>query len=108
MTEEFTRTLGRLAAAGIELLPAELSRHYVLTRDGFVCLVERAEDGFGDTGAPGLMTDRGFAALVWRGEDAWFVARGFEQRASAEQVEQARAFSADLHKALHPDLDTIE
>ena len=90
----------RLAAAGIQVLPAELPQHFAFERDGFVCLVERAEDGFGQIGTPGLMTDYGFAVLVWRGAEAWFVAKGFEQRATAEQVEALRAFAADLEASL--------
>ncbi len=108
MTEEFTRTLERLVAAGIQLLPADLASYYVFERNGFACLVERAEDGFGDEGAAGLMNEHGLAALVWRGEEPWFVTRGFEQRASAEQVESLRAFAADLHNALHPDLNKVD
>jgi hypothetical protein len=61
-----------------------------------------AGDSFGNAGAPGLMTERGFAALVWRGDQAYFIAKGFEQAATAEQVEKIRAFAADLATALRP------
>jgi hypothetical protein len=100
VTEELTRALERVAAAGIRLLPAGLAGHFVFERNGFVCLVERAGDGFGPIGAPGLMTEKGFAALVWRGDDGWFVGKGFEQPAAAEQVDKIRAFAADLGAAL--------
>jgi hypothetical protein len=90
----------RLAAAGITLIPADLEYHYILERDGFLALVERSPDGFGNVGTAGLLTEKGLAPLVWRGEESWFVARGFEQRASAEQVKALRAFQRDLEAAL--------
>ena len=92
--------LERLAAAGIQIIPAEIASHFILERDGFVAFVERREESFGNIGAPGLMTEKGFAALIWRGDQAFFVARGFEQQASSEQVEKIRAFASDLNKAL--------
>lgn len=95
-------TLERLAAASIELVPvSDLARHFVFTRDGFVALVERTPaGGFGPIGSSGMLSDRGFAALIWRGEQAFFVAKGFEQAATAEQVATLRAFSRDLEQAL--------
>jgi hypothetical protein len=98
-----TDEIERLARAGIQLLPAGLTSHFVFERDGYICLVERTGDGFGHIGAPGLMTEQGFAALVWRGNEGWFVGKGFERRASAQQVEEIRAFAADLRAALHPN-----
>ena len=95
-----TGQLEKLAAAGIELVPAEVTSHFIFTRDGFVAFVERRAEGFGNIGAPGLMTERGFAALIWRGDRGFFVARGFEQAASPEQVQQIRSFAADLAAAL--------
>ena len=95
-----TPQLERLAAAGIQLIPVEVTSHFVVQRDGFVAFVERCEQALGNIGAPGLMTERGFAALVWRGDRAFFVAKGFEQVASAEEVEKIRAFADDLVSAL--------
>src|SRR5262245_3332951 len=96
-----TDKLERLAAARIQLLPAfEIANHYVFERDGFVALVEKTPAGFGAIGAPGLLFERGFAALVWRGSEGWFVAKGFEQRASSEQVDALRQFAQDLESAL--------
>lgn len=97
--------LEKLAAAGIQIIPAEITSHFILERDGFVALVERrvnaiGEAGFGNIGAPGLMTERGFAALMWRTEQAIFVGKGFEQPASEEQVKILRAFAVDLTNAL--------
>jgi hypothetical protein len=92
--------LEKLAAAGIQIIPVELTTHFILERDGFVAFVERRDDNFGNIGAPGLMTEKGYAALVWRGSEARFAGKGFEQPASPEQVQKIRAFSADLENAL--------
>jgi len=93
--------LERLAAAGIQMLPAaEITTHYVLERDGFVALVERAANGFGGVGSAGILTGSGFAALIRRGERSYFVAKNFEQEAQPEQVAALRRFSADLNAAL--------
>ena len=94
--------LKRLAKFGFELVPAaEMRTHFIIERDGFVALVERKDEAFGNIGAPGLLSDAGFAALVWRSGDPWFVAKGFEQHATPEQVEAIRRFSRDLEAALH-------
>ena len=96
--------LEKLAAAGIQIIPAEITSHFILERDGFVAFVERRpdsiDDAFGNIGAPGLMTERGYAALIWRGGQAFFAGKGFEQPASPEQVQKIRAFASDLENAL--------
>jgi len=93
--------LERLAAAGIQLLPAvQISTHFVFERDGFVALVERTPNGFGSLGSAGILTGSGFAALIQRGEKFFFVAKNFEQEASPEKVESLRRFAADLKSAL--------
>jgi hypothetical protein len=46
------------------------------------------------------MTERGFAALIWRDDQAFFLGKGFEQPASPEQVQSIRAFASDLAAAL--------
>ena len=93
--------LERLAAVRINLLPAiELSRHFVFERDGFVSLVERDGQETGAIGCPGLLTGKGYAALIWRSGEPWFVAKGFEQPAQAGQVDTIRRFQADLETAL--------
>jgi hypothetical protein len=93
--------LERILAAGIELVPdLNITTHYVFTRDGFAALVEKREGGFGNVGTPGLVTENGFAALLWRGERGVFVGRGFEVFASEEQVTAIRAFDRDLNEAL--------
>ena len=99
MTEIFER----LVVARIELLPApEVTTHFIFTRDGFVALVERRASGFGGIGGAGMLVSSsgGLAPLVWRDERAFFVARGFEQEASPEEVEKLKQFSADLKFAL--------
>ena len=93
--------LERLAEAGFQFVPAlEITTHYVIERDGIVSLVERAEDGFGGIGSPGLLTEKGFAALVRSGEGAFFIAKGYREPASDQQIRKIRAFSADLQRAL--------
>jgi hypothetical protein len=93
--------LERLAAAGIQMLPAlEITTHYVFERDGFVALVERTPDGFGGIGSAGILTGNGFAALIHRGDRSYFVAKNFEQEAQPEQVAALKRFSADLKSAL--------
>ena len=101
MNQELLGKLERLMATGIELVPFDgISNHYILSREGYVSLVEKRETGFGNIGAPGIMTEKGFACLVWRGTEAVFVAKGFEQRATAEQVIDLRTFAEDLKTAL--------
>lgn len=91
----------RLAEANIELLPTvELTTHFVFARDGFVALVERRSGGFGNIGAPGILCEKGMAQLVWRGDQAYWVAKGFEQPVSSGTVDQLRMFSNDLKKSL--------
>jgi hypothetical protein len=96
-----TDKLEKLVAAGIQLLPAiEISTHFVFERDGFVALVERRADGFGGIGSAGMLTEKGIAPLVRRGEESFFIAKGFEQRAEADEVERIRRFQSDLQSAL--------
>jgi hypothetical protein len=93
--------LERLAAARINLLPAaSITTHFIFERDGFVALVERKDDAFGRVGAAGLATEQGFAALLWRGEQAYFVGRGVEVAATPEQVAALRNFQRDLEESI--------
>lgn len=75
-------------------------RYFLFERDGIVALAERTESGFGRPGSPGIVSEQGFATLIWRGERAYFVAHDFERPATAEQVESIRQFSADLEEQL--------
>jgi hypothetical protein len=103
VTPSLTDKLQKLAAAGIQIIPMEITSHFVLERDGFVAFVERREDAFGNIGASGLMTERGYAALIWRGDQAFFAGKGFEQPASPEEVQKIRAFASDLEGALRTE-----
>jgi SAM-dependent methyltransferase len=86
---------------GIDLLPAPgIENHFVLIREGFAAFVERTPGGFGGVGGGGLLTEDGFAPLVWRGGRAYFVRKGFERPASDREVEDLRQFSSDLKEAL--------
>ena len=89
-----------LAAAGFQIVPADLTSHFIIERDGLVAFVERRDNDFGNVGAPGLMTERGFAALIWRDGQAFFVTKGFEQPATPEQVQKLRAFARELEQAI--------
>ncbi|MCS7024539.1 MAG: hypothetical protein NZV14_07040 [Bryobacteraceae bacterium] len=95
----------RLVAAKIRLIPIpQIERHWVFERDGFISLVERTPDnGFGGIGSAGLWTEKGMAVLVLRGDRYYFVAKEFQQEASAEQVALLRKFASDLAAALKPD-----
>jgi hypothetical protein len=94
-----TLPLEKLEAAGIHIVEAGISSHFILERDGFVAFVERRENAFGNIGAPGLMTENGFGALVWRNGQGYFIGKGFEQPASEEQVQKLRAFASDIENA---------
>lgn len=92
----------RLLGAGFQLLPAfDITTHYVIERGGFAALVERLPDGgFGQIGAPGLLTGEAFAILVSKKDGPVFVAKGREAPASAEQVDEIRRFDRDLKFAV--------
>jgi hypothetical protein len=91
----------RLVAANIQLLPMSISpRHVVFERGGFVALVERGDTGFGSIGGAGVLTEKGFAPLVWRGGHGFFIAKGFEKPAAADEIELLRAFQRELESAL--------
>ena len=92
--------LEKLGVAGIQIVPSESDSHFILERDGCVAFVERREDGFGNIGASVLITEKGFAALVWRGDQPFFVGKGFEQPADEQRIQQIRAFTRDLENAL--------
>jgi hypothetical protein len=96
-----TEIFEKLVGAGIQILPlAEISTHFVFERNGFIALVERRGDGFGKAGAPGLLMEKGMAQLVWRGERAFFVAKGWQREAAAEEIAALRTFGNDLEKIL--------
>ena len=93
-----------LSSANIQLVPADLSTHYVLERDGFVCLVEKLDGGFGAIGSVCKLLTDGFAVVAWTGSEAHFVAKGQpRQAATPEEVAQFRALSRDLRAALQTE-----
>jgi len=94
--------LQRLAAAAITLLPVDIETHFMFERDGFIALVERRGNDFGNVGAAGLLTSTGLAPLVWRNDRPVFVNRGTSLDAAPEQVESLRRFQSDLEAALRP------
>jgi hypothetical protein len=98
---DLTAQFERLVAAGIQILPAaELGSYMIFERGGFVALVERRGSRFGSIGAAGVLSDRGLAPLLYKGGQPFFVAKGFEQPASEDQVSELRRFQADLRAAL--------
>ena len=93
--------LERLAAAGIQLLPAvEITTHFVFERDGFVALVERRGDQFGSVGTAGLLTQAGVAPLMTRNGHRVFVTKREETPATDEMIEKLRCFQRDLTVAI--------
>ena len=81
---------------GIRLLTPDAKTHYLLMRDRFVALVERRGDAAANIGSTGLWTEGGLAFLVWREGRPFFVAKGSEIPAQAEEVAELRRFSEDL------------
>lgn len=70
------------------------------TRENCAAIAHERDGGFG-IGSTGMMTEAGFAYLIWRDGRAYLAARGaVEKAASAEQVEAAQRFSAELKAAL--------
>jgi len=95
-----TSALQRLAATGIQIVPSDSESHFILEREGFVVLVERRDQGFGNTAAPMFLCERGFAALLWRDQRPYFVGKGFEMPAEEDQVRKLRSFAKDVENAL--------
>lgn len=96
-----TDRIARLEAARINVITSDLEKHHILERHGFIALVERTPDGgFGRAGTAGLLTEKGLAPLVWRGESPFFVAKGVEIAASEDQVAALRGFQSDLESSL--------
>ncbi len=77
-----------------------VSQYVLLARDGFAALVSVDGGALGRIGSSGLVTPNGLAMLVWRGESACFVGKGFDAPATAEQLDRMRAFTTDLESAL--------
>jgi hypothetical protein len=88
-----------LGSTGIQLL-TETPAFCMFARDNLIALVERTADGYGGIGSTGIFTERGLAYLVWRGGEAILAGKGFELRATDEQVAAVRRFSEDLKASL--------
>lgn len=91
-----TAQLESLASAGIQIVPSGSASHILVERGGSVAWIEHRNESLRNPGAPGLMTERGFAVLIWRGGQAVFLGKGFEQPASEQQVAALRTFASDL------------
>lgn len=102
MNPDVLNQLEKIAAAGIDIIPTpQTPSHFVFTRDGCVVLVERRGEGFGPIGSPGLLTEKGgFAALVERAGQPWFVAKGEQRPAEPGEAEAARRLFTDLKSVL--------
>jgi hypothetical protein len=69
-------------------------------RDNCMAAVGGSNPGM-NLGSTGMMTEQGVAYLVWRDGQPYLAAKGSETRATPEQVETIRRFSADLKNALN-------
>jgi hypothetical protein len=102
MDDQLIAKLEKIAAAGIQLLPTpEVPSHFVFERGGCVVLVERRGGGFGAVGSPGLLVEQGgFAALVERSGQSWFVWKGGERQADPAEAQTARQLFTELQTIL--------
>jgi hypothetical protein len=87
----------KLEAAGFSTAPAQNPRFRLVYRGEMLCLMDVRANQLGSVMR---MTASGLASVVWRGEAAVFVGRGFEESASADALAEIRAFEQDLKKAL--------
>ena len=89
----------RLESRGIAWFPSEKGYTF-FTRENCAALAHEQQGGY-SVGSSGMMTESGFAYLVWRDGRAFFSAHGAaEAPASDEQVAEVRRFSDDLKVAL--------
>lgn len=89
--------IARLEAAGFSHITSQNPKFHLVHRGEILCLIEVAAN---KPGSPMMMTPRGPAALIWRDGDALLSGHGFEDPATAQQVEALRSFSHDLATAL--------
>lgn len=93
--------VARLASARIEWFTRGQGFTF-FTRENCAAIAHRQAEGF-SVGSTGVMTEAGFAYLLWREGQATLAAHGgAETPATAEQVEAVRRFSEDLKAALEP------
>jgi hypothetical protein len=87
----------RLATLRIEWFASEKGYTF-FTRENCAAIGHGAS-----LGSSGIMTETGFAYLMWRDGAAYLAAHGgIETAATGEQVEAVRQFSRDLKIALTP------
>ena len=68
----------------------------LLGRDDLMSVVSKN----GSIGSTGIMTEHGFAFIVWKQGRAFMAAKGVETAATDEQVERVRRFSEDVKSAM--------
>ncbi len=69
-------------------VPSPKEKFRAFISGDMMCLINES----GTVGSPMRVTASGLATLVWRGEAAVWVARGFEEVATPEQIAAARDF----------------
>jgi hypothetical protein len=70
------------------------------TRENCAAIGHEQAGGY-SIGSSGMMTESGFAYLIWRDDRPFFAAHGSsETSADPDQVEAVKRFSADLKQAL--------
>ncbi len=69
-------------------VPSPKEKFRAFVSGEMMCLINES----GTVGSPMRLTGSGLATLVWRGTDAAWVARGFEEPATPEQIAAAREF----------------
>jgi hypothetical protein len=91
----------RLAGCGIEWVATE--KGYCMFTRGNCAAAAHRQSGVFSLGSSGLMTENGFAYLVWREGRPFLAAHGGrETAATTEQVDAIQRFSADLKAVLTP------
>lgn len=87
----------RLEAAGFSRVASQNPRFFMVHRGQILCLIETETN---QPGSPMLMTEQGFATLLWKEQVPFLSGRGFEIPAPTDQIEELRTFIQDLKKIL--------
>lgn len=89
----------RLESRGIVWFATDKG-YTMFTRENCAAIAH-AQSGAYSIGSSGIMSESGFAYLIWRDDQAFLAAHGgAETPAGPEQVEAVRRFSEDLKQAL--------
>jgi hypothetical protein len=89
----------RLQSLAIDWFATE--KGYTMFARGSCAAVAHAREGGFSVGSSGILSETGFAYLVWHGEQPYLAAHGGQETAaSEEQVGAIRRFAADLKAAL--------